>query len=93
MSYERLGDVAVAQGQLKKAAQAYQDGLEHSKEAGGGGPQQHRVAARPSVSYNKLGDVAVAQGQLKEAAQAYQDGLEIMKKLVVADPSNTQWQR
>ena len=35
---ERLGDVAVAQGQLKEAAQAYQDGLEIAKKLAAGDP-------------------------------------------------------
>ena len=43
----KLGDVAVAQGKLDDAARAYRDGLAIARQAGGGRPRQHRVAARP----------------------------------------------
>jgi len=93
VSYEKLGDVAGAQGQLEAAAQAYRDSLELAKRLVANSPRNTQWQRDLSVSYEKLGDVAGAQGQLEAAAQAYRDSLGIRKQLAASDPSNTQWQR
>lgn len=90
MSYERLGDVAVAQGTLDEAARAYGDGLAIRTKLDPGTTQWQRDL---SVSYIMLGDVAVVQGKLDEAARAYGDCLAIARKLAAGDPGNTVWQR
>ncbi len=47
VSHNKLGDLAVAAGDLTAARTAYQAGLDHPYAAGRRRPQQHRVAARP----------------------------------------------
>ncbi|MBH2042035.1 MAG: tetratricopeptide repeat protein [Comamonadaceae bacterium] len=93
VSFERLGDVAVAQGRLDEAGRTYGDGLAIRKKLTASDPGNTEWQRDLWVSYNKLGDVAVAQGKLDEAARAYGDGLDIRKKLAAGDPGNTQWQR
>ena len=93
VSYNKLGNVAVAQGKLDDAARAYGDGLAIHKKLAASDPGNTQWQRDLSVSFNKLGDVAVAQGRLDDAARAYGDGLAIHKKLAASDPGNTEWQR
>ena len=80
VSYNRLGDVAVAQGKLEEAAEAYGESLAISKKLAEGDPTNTGWQRDLSVSYDKLGDVAVAQGKLEEAAKAYGESLAIFKE-------------
>jgi tetratricopeptide (TPR) repeat protein len=93
VSYEKLGNVAVAQGQLDQAARAYGDGLTIAKKLAASDPGNTQWQRDLSVSYNKRGDVALKQGQFDQAARAYGDGLTIRKTLATSDPGNTEWQR
>ena len=93
VSYNKLGDVAAAQGKLEEAARAYGDGLGIVKKLAAVDPSNTKWQRDLAISCNRLGDVAVAQGKLEEAARAYGDGLGIVKKLAAVDPSNTLWQR
>ncbi len=92
VSHDRLGDVAVAAGDLAAARTAYQASLDI----------RVRLAADPastgwqrdlSVSHERLGDVAAAAGDLTAARTAYQASLDIRVRLAAADPANTEWQR
>jgi tetratricopeptide (TPR) repeat protein len=93
VSYNKLGDVAEAQGKLEEAARAYGDGLGIAKKLAAGDPSNTQWQRVLYVSYIKLGDVAEAQDKLKEATRAYGDGLRIAKKLAAGDPSNTLFKR
>ena len=93
VSYERLGNVEVAQGKLEKAAHAFGDSQGIAKKLAAHDPSNTQWQRDLAVSCNKLGDVAAAQGKLEEAARAFGDGLEIVKKLSAVDPSNFLWQR
>jgi tetratricopeptide (TPR) repeat protein len=83
----------MAQGQLAKAARAYNKGLVITQQLATNDSSNTEWQRDLSVSYDKLGNVAVAQGKLPEAAQAYRDSLAIGKTLAAGDPGNTQWQR
>ena len=93
VSYERLGDVAMAQGKLDEAVRAYGDSLALRTKLAVGHPGSTEWQHDLSMSYNKLGDVAMAQGRLDEAVRAYTDGLAIATKLAAGDPGDTEWQR
>ncbi|MDB6025452.1 MAG: hypothetical protein JWM68_1675 [Verrucomicrobiales bacterium] len=93
VSYNGLGDLAVAQGQLDDAARAYADGLTIRKKLAASNPSNTQWQRDLSVSYVKLGSVAVAQRQFDVAARAYADGLTIHKKLAASDPGNSGRQR
>ena len=93
VSYNKLGDSAVAQGKLDDAARAYRDGLAIAKKLAAGDPGNTQWQSDLSVSYIKLGDVAVAQGRLAEAERTYGDSLAIRNQLVAGEPGNTEWQR
>ena len=93
MSYNKLGDVAMAQGNLEEAVKAYGESLAIRKWLAEGDPTNTGWQRDLSVSYERLGDLSVAQGQLEEAAKAYGESLAIAKKLAEGDPTNTGWQR
>src|SRR6266446_5713853 len=93
VSYDKVGDVLMAQGRLDEALKAYRDGLairEHLAATDGSNTPWQRDL---SVSYNKVGDALVGQGRLDEALKAYRDSLVIRERLAATDRSNTQWQR
>ena len=71
MSYDKVGDVLVAQGNLPEALKSFQASLAigdrlANADQGNAGWQRDL-----SVSYNKVGDVLVAQGNLPEALKSF----------------------
>jgi tetratricopeptide (TPR) repeat protein len=93
VSYEKVGDVLVAQGNLPEALKFYRDSLairdRLAKSDLGNAGWQRDLA----VSYDKVGDVLVAQGHLPEALKFYRDSLAIADQLAKSDPGNAGWQR
>ena len=74
--YNKLGDIAIAQGKTEKALEYYEKGLEVSlalsEETGTTGSRREL-----SLSYNKLGDIAIAQGKIEKAREYYEKLFEI----------------
>ncbi|WP_292531845.1 hypothetical protein [Methylocystis sp.] len=93
VSYERIGDVQVAQGDLKAALQSYADGRAIRERLAKADPGNAQWQRDLSVSYERIGDVQVAQGDLKAALQSYADSRAIRERLAKADPGNAGWQR
>ena len=73
----RLGDVAIAAGDLAAARAAYQAGLDIAARLAAADPANTEWQRDLSVSHNQLGDVAIAAGDLAAARAAYQAGLDI----------------
>ena len=88
MSYDRVGNVLVAQGKLDEALKAYRDSLAIAS-ASPPPIAAIPVAARSVGVVQKVGNVLVAQGKLDEALKAYRDSLAIAERLAAADRSNT----
>jgi tetratricopeptide (TPR) repeat protein len=93
VSYDKFGNMAVAQGKLAEAAQAYGDSLAIRQQLTAGDPNNTQWQHNLSVSYEQLGRVAMVQGKLAETAQAYGDSLTIRKTLPASDPGHTRRQR
>ncbi len=93
ISYDGLGEVAVAQGRLEEAARTFGDGLAIAKKLAEGDPTNPEWQRNLLITYDRLGSVAVAQGRLEEGARAFRNGLAITKKLAACDPGNSEWQR
>ena len=70
VSYEKVGDVLVAQGKLQDALDAYQQSLAISKRLAEQDKSNSGWQRDLSVSYDKVGDVLVAQGKLQDALDA-----------------------
>ena len=93
ISYNKIGDVQVAQGETAAALKSYQDGLLIAKRLAESDSRNTQWQRDLSISYNKIGDVQVAQGETAAALKNYQDGLIIRKRLAESDSRNTEWQR
>jgi len=93
VSYDRVGDVLVAQGNLPEALKSFPRRARDCGPSGEGRPRQRRLAARPVRCPTIVsGDVLVAQGNLPEALKSFRDGLAIRDRLAKADPGNAGWQ-
>jgi len=92
-AHESAGDRLLAQGQLEKAWQAYQQSFALVQQAAKLEPDDLDWQRSLSVPLGKLGNVLMAQGKRVEAQQYYQDSLAIRQKLAMQDPGNTEWQR
>ena len=62
MSYNKVGDVLVAQGDLPGALKSYRDSLAIAERLAKADPGNAGWQRDLSVSYSKIGDVLVAQG-------------------------------
>jgi len=93
VSYERLGDVQQAQGDLAGALASYRQSLTIREKLTQQDPGNAEWQRDLSVSYERLGDVQQAQGDLAGALASYQQSLTIREKLTQQDPGNAQWQR
>ena len=90
VSYEQVGDVLMAQGNLAEALKSYQDSLAISDRLAKADPSNAVWQRDLSVSYEKVGDVLVAQGNLAAALKSYQDSLAIGDRLAKAEPGNAE---
>ena len=93
MSYERIGDVLVAQGNLPEALKAYRDGLAIRERLSRADPGNARWQRDLSVSHFSLAETCKAAGHGAQAMSYYRIALEGFEKLAALDPSNAQWQR
>ncbi len=93
VSYNKTGDVLVAQGDLTTALSRYGSGLEIRARLAKSDPGNAQWQRDLSVSYERTGDVLVAQGDLTTALSRYGSCLEIADRLAKSDPGNAQWQR
>ena len=93
MSYNKIGDVQVAQGDLAGALKSYSDSLAIADRLAKSDPGNAGWQRDLSVSYDKIGDVQVAQGDLAGALKSYSDSLAIRDRLAKSDPGNAGWQR
>ncbi len=93
ISYDRLGDLAVAAGDGKAARENFEKGLIVRKALAEGDPGNAQFQRDLSISYNKMGDLAVAAGDGKAARENFEKGLNVAKALAEGDPGNAQFQR
>jgi tetratricopeptide (TPR) repeat protein len=92
VSYNKIGDVLIAQGKLQDALRAYRESIAIFERLAKADPSNTDRQRDLAVSYEKVGDALVAQGKLPEALNAYRDGLAIKERMAKADPSNILWQ-
>ncbi|MFN8521800.1 MAG: tetratricopeptide repeat protein [Chloroflexota bacterium] len=93
IAWIRLGDVALAQGDLTSARDAYQTAFGIARLLADGEPTNAQRQYDLSVTHNKLGDVTLLQGDLTTARAAFQASLTIRQHLADADPSSAERQR
>jgi tetratricopeptide (TPR) repeat protein len=93
VSFDGVGDVLWAQGNLTEALQSFRDGLTIRERLAKADPNNAGRQHDLSVSYDRVGDVLRAQGNLTEALKSFRDGGTIRERLAKADPTNAGWQR
>ena len=93
MSYEKIGDVQKAQGDLAGALKPTEASLANRDRLARSDPSNAGWQRDLSVLLNKVGDVKTAQGDLAGALKAYQDSLAICRASGESDPGNAGWQR
>ena len=93
VSFNKVGDVLVAQGNLSEALKSYRDGQAIFERLAKSDPGNAGWQRDLSVSFDNVGDVLVAQGNLPEALKSYRDSLAIAERLAKSDPGNAGWQR
>jgi tetratricopeptide (TPR) repeat protein len=71
ISYERIGNVQRAQGDLPSALSSFKQGLEITQKLAARDPANTDWQRALSVSYNRIGDVQSAQGDLPSALSSY----------------------
>ena len=92
VSYNKVGDVQVAQGDLTGALKSYRDSLAIRERLAQSDPGNAGWQRDLSVSHGRVGDVQVAQGDLADALKAYRESLAIRERLAQSDPGNAGWQ-
>jgi tetratricopeptide (TPR) repeat protein len=93
VSFNKIGDVQVAQGDLAGALKSYRDSLAIRERLAKSDPANAEWQRDLSVSFNNIGNVQVAQGDLAGALKSYSDDLAIAERLAKSDPANAEWQR
>jgi eukaryotic-like serine/threonine-protein kinase len=93
VSYEKVGDVQVAQGDLAGALKSYRDSLAIAERLATSDPGNAGWQRDLSVAYDRVGNMQVAQGDLAGALKSYRDSLAIAEHLATSDPGNAGWQR
>jgi tetratricopeptide (TPR) repeat protein len=91
VSYDRVGRVLEAHGNLPEALKAFHDSLAIMERLAKADPNNAGWQRDLAVSYERVGDVLVARGNLPEALKSHREGLAIRERLAKADPSNVQW--
>ena len=92
MSYNKIGDVLVAQGNLPEALKTFRDGLAIRsvwRNPTPATPAGSATCRCPTKDRRRTGGA----GQSARGAESYRDGLAIRERLAKSDPGNAGWQR
>jgi len=93
VSLNKLGGLAIAEGNLPEASRLFSDGLAVAQRLAESDPGNAGRQRDLSVSFNKLGDLAIAEGNLPEARRLFGEDLAVAQRLAESDPGNAGWQR
>ena len=91
MSYDKVGDVLVAQGNLPEALKSYRDGLAISDRLAKSDPGNAGWQRDLSVSYAKLANVFERSKDKPKALDALRRGREIILRMTAISPGNATW--
>ena len=93
VSYNKIGDVLVDQGNLPEALKAYRDDLAIADRLAKADPGNASWQRDLSVSYGKLGVAFRKAGDKAKALDALRQGRAIMVRLTSLSPDNAVWKR
>ena len=90
--FERLGNLAVAQGDLAGALRSFSESKTIRERLAASDPANAEWQRDLAVSLEKLRDLAVKQGDLAGALRCYTEYKTITERLAASDPANAAWQ-
>ena len=93
VALDKLGDLAIAQGDLLAAARYFTEYNTIAACLAAADPANAAWQRDLSVALNKLGDLAAAQGDIPAAARHFTESNAVLARLASADPTNAAWQR
>jgi tetratricopeptide (TPR) repeat protein len=93
VSYNKIGDVQVAQGDLKAALKSYSDDLAIAERLANSDPSNAGWQRDLSVSYAKLADAYRKSNETAKARDVLAAGRAIIGKLVEQYPDQAQWKQ
>jgi hypothetical protein len=93
VSYIKVGEVLVAQGNLADALKSYRDGLAIADRLAKADPGNAGWQRDLSVSYARLANGYRTAGQLPEARQQLVAGRAIIARLVAQHPDWAEWKK
>jgi tetratricopeptide (TPR) repeat protein len=88
-----MGDVQVAEGDLKAALKSYSDSRAIAERLAQSDPGNAQWQYDLGISNERIGDVQVAQGDLAAALKSYEAKRGIISRLAQSDPGDAGWQR
>ena len=88
VTYSRIGDILVHQGNLNKALTYFEKDIELSKELHLAYPSNVSFKNGLAISYEKLGETHSSLGNLDKALTYFEKDIELSKELHLAYPSN-----
>ena len=93
MSFNKIGDVLVDQGNLAEALKFYRDDLAIMEQLAQADPGNAGWQRDLSVSHAKLANVFTKTGERVKAIDALHQGRAIMERLTKMSPHNAVWKR
>jgi tetratricopeptide (TPR) repeat protein len=93
VSYEKMGNVQLAQGDLAGALKSYRDSLAIRDRLAQSDPGNAGWQRDLSVSHAKVADALGKMGNGAEALAALRRGHAIMLRMTALSPDNVQWKR
>ncbi len=93
VSFIKLGDVTLQQGQTQESLDFYRKSLDVRQKLADADPKNAGAQRDLFASFNNLGEVTLQLGQTLEARAFYRKSLDMAQKLADADPNNAQAQR
>jgi hypothetical protein len=91
VSFDKLGGVQRAQGDLAGARVSFEQGLKIAQKLVASDPSNAAWQHDLFVSHAKLGDLAEREGNREAARKECAAGLVIAERLVKLDPTNATW--
>jgi WD40 repeat protein len=93
ISYERLGDIHLKDGNTEEALQSFRNGMEVRQKLSAANPSDLELQRDYSTSFERLGNLYFGVNRGEEAIKIFQDWLELNQKLSKANPSHPNLQR
>jgi tetratricopeptide (TPR) repeat protein len=91
-SYNKIGDVLVAESRREEALASYQKSLAIRQQLADSDKGNAQWQRHLSFSYDRIADMLVAQGQHEKALALYRTSLSIRQQLAATDRGNAEWQ-